>query len=66
MADEHALRRLRHDLRGHLNTIRLCTSTLELGGDTEELLEWVFHIEAAADEALHVLTAIEALPDSAT
>ncbi len=61
MSDEQALSRLRHDLRGHLNLIRLCTATLELGGEREELLEWVDHIEAAADEAIHALDQIKRL-----
>ncbi len=61
MPDERALSRLRHDLRGHLNLIRLCTATLELGGEPDELLEWVGHIEAAADDAVRAMDQIEQL-----
>lgn len=64
--DDPEVRKLRHDMRGHLNLIRLCTATLQLGGDAEELLEWVGHIETAADDLLKSLEQVEQLTASQT
>jgi hypothetical protein len=63
-ADDPEIRKIRHDMRGNLNLIRLCTATLQLGGDAEELLEWVAHIETAADDVIKLLDQADALTAS--
>ena len=54
MQTEDSARRLRHDLRGKLNVIRLCTAAMELGPQ-DEALSWLTHVEKAADEAMVLL-----------
>ena len=49
--DESELRRLRHDVRGVLNEMRLCVEVLRAETDPYEALEWVDMIERAADRA---------------
>ena len=45
--DEH--RRLRHDLRGAFNELRLCVEVLRLEAAGEEALEWLAQVERAAE-----------------
>jgi hypothetical protein len=47
--DESELRRLRHDVRGVLNEMRLCVEVLRAETDPREALEWLAMIERAAD-----------------
>jgi signal transduction histidine kinase len=49
--DEAELRRLRHDLRGVLNEMRLYVEVLRTETDPNEALQWVGMIERAADRA---------------
>lgn len=41
-------RRLRHDLRGAFNELRLCVEVLRVENDPAEVLEWLELIEGAA------------------
>jgi signal transduction histidine kinase len=47
--DEAELRRLRHDVRGVLNEMRLCVEALRTETDPHEALQWLAMIERAAD-----------------
>ena len=47
--DDHELRRLRHDLRGGVNEMRLCVEVLQAETDPRLALEWLDLIERAAD-----------------
>ena len=49
--DETESRRLRHDLRGAVNEMRLCVEVLRTETDPHEAMEWVDMIERAADRA---------------
>ena len=44
-----ALRRIRHDLRGAYNELRLCAEVLRLEADGAAALEWLDLIERAAE-----------------
>ena len=41
-------RRLRHDLRGAFNELRLCVEVLRVENDPAEVLKWLELIEGAA------------------
>ena len=41
-------RRLRHDLRGAFNELRLCVEVLRVENDPAQVLQWLELIEAAA------------------
>jgi hypothetical protein len=47
-------RRWIHDLRNGINTLRLCTSALEVCSERDELLELVGDIERAADKVANL------------
>ena len=44
-----SLRRIRHDLRGAYNELRLCAEVLGLEADGAAALEWLDMIERAAE-----------------
>ena len=44
-----ALRRIRHDLRGAYNELRLCVEVLRLEAGGPAALEWLVMIERAAE-----------------
>ena len=62
--DRHAaLRRLRHDLAGAYNELRLCTEVLRVETDPEQAIEWVDLIERAAERSAAIAEQLEAILD---
>lgn len=59
------LRALRHDLRGHLNSIVLCTSVIPITTDRAELLQFIDEIDRSCDQAVVILDKMESYPESA-
>lgn len=57
------LKKLRHDLRGGLNAIKLCATVLELS-DPDECRNFLDAIIAASDTMDEQLQRLAALPDS--
>ena len=55
-------RRLRHDLAGAFNELRLCTEVLRFESDPQRVLEWLDQIEQAAARCVSVLHEFESLP----
>lgn len=60
-----SVKTLRHDLRGHLNSIMLCASVLPITSEKAELVQFLDEILIAADRATSVLDQIDALPPEA-
>jgi len=54
--DDVQLRRLRHDLRGVVNEMRLCVEVLRGETDADEALAWLEQIERAAERAALLLS----------
>lgn len=59
------VRRLRHDLRGQLNTMMLCSAVLAITTEQQELLQFVDEIIKAADRGVELIDEIGALPEEA-
>ena len=64
MAETHGqgdddLRRLRHDLRGAYNELRLCVEVLRLEAAGAEALEWLAHVERAAERCEEAVLRLE-------
>ena len=55
------LRRLRHDIAGAYNELRLCTEVLRVEKDRQQALEWLDLIERAADRCASVAAELESL-----
>ncbi len=62
---ENEVRRLRHDLRGQLNTAMLCAAVLPLSTDQAEKLQFLDEVIKAADRAVELLDEIALLPPEA-
>lgn len=63
MASEITLiRQLRHDLRGRVNAMRLCTAALEVDCTKQESLEFLDDIIRLTDDVVDLVGKIEALP----
>jgi hypothetical protein len=58
-------RQLRHDLRGRMNALRLCTAALEVDCTTEESIEFLDDIMRLTDDVVDLVNKIEALPENA-
>jgi signal transduction histidine kinase len=55
------LRRLRHDLRGAFNELRLCVEVLRVETDSERAVEWLESIESAAERCAALVRQLQAL-----
>jgi hypothetical protein len=55
------LRRLRHDLRGAFNELRLCVEVLRVETDGARVLEWLESIEAAAGKCAALVRQLQEL-----
>jgi nitrogen-specific signal transduction histidine kinase len=64
MSDER--RRLAHDLRNKVNSLRLSSSALHLAEDRDETLEWLDAIILAAERATDLLDRLDQTPDEAS
>ncbi|HWB52536.1 MAG TPA: hypothetical protein VG722_00020 [Tepidisphaeraceae bacterium] len=65
MAVEESLaRQLRHDLRGRMNALRLCTAALDADCSTAESLEFLDDISRLTEDVVELVDKIEALPTS--
>ena len=53
--------KLRHDLRGGMNALRLSLSALELETDRDSAAEWLDTMARAADKCLRALEGLEEL-----
>ena len=60
---EDPRRKLRHDLRGTFNELRLCVEVLRIENDPDEILRWLEAIDVAADRCDHLVEKMAALPD---
>ena len=56
-----ALRRLRHDLAGAYNELRLCTEVLRMETDRDQALEWTELISRAAERCATVADRLESM-----
>ena len=69
MADDSAgdeRRRLRHDLRGAFNELRLCVEVLRVEKDPAEVLKWLELIEGAAGRCASLAGQLSKLGPQAT
>ena len=63
MAEINLARQLRHDLRGRMNAMRLCTAALEVDCTHEESMEFIDDIIRLTDDIVDLVGKIEALPE---
>ena len=63
--EQNMARQLRHDLRGRINALRLCTAALEVECSKEESIEFLDDIERLTDDVVDLVNKIEALPEHA-
>jgi hypothetical protein len=61
-AEINIARQLRHDLRGRMNALRLCTAALEVDCTQQESLEFLDDITRLTDDVVDLVNKIEALP----
>jgi hypothetical protein len=62
MVPTPAVRQLRHDLRGQVNTLVLSAAALTVADDDRDRIEFLRSIETAADKLLAVLDQLDSLP----
>ena len=55
-------RRLRHDLAGAFNELRLCAEVIQIERDPERLVEWLELIERAAGRCESLVGDLGSLP----
>jgi nitrogen-specific signal transduction histidine kinase len=56
------IRSLRHDIRGRLNALVLCSSALDDTIPQHEAIEFLTHIEKTAERLVALLDQLESLP----
>ena len=57
-------RKLRHDLRGRMNALRLCAAALGADCSLQESLEFLDDIERLTHDIVDLVDKIEALPEN--
>ena len=57
-ATESDIRKLRHNLRGRLNALKLCVSALEILENDQERVEFLEMIEQSSDKTAEALDAM--------
>ncbi len=62
MNDESS--RLRHTIRGCLNSLKLGTSALDTELSPEEVLEFLYYLDQAADKMVRLIDQLDALPET--
>jgi nitrogen-specific signal transduction histidine kinase len=66
MPEQDPLRKLRHDIRGRLNALKLCTAVLETDGvDTNETLEFIEDIIKTTDKLTRLIDELDLYPAAA-
>ena len=60
-ATETDIRKLRHNLRGRLNALKLCVSALEILENDQERVEFLEMIESSAEKTAEALDAMLAV-----
>ena len=55
-------RRLRHDLAGAFNELRLCAEVIRIEADLQRVLEWLDQIEQAAARCESLVAQLQLLP----
>lgn len=56
---EDPVRRLRHDIRGRLNALKLCVAALDTPIETDEAVEFLGDIAGLCDSTVELLDELE-------